>query len=83
MKPCILFIDFKKASELFRREVLYNIFADITQYHHETGKANKMCLNETYTGVRVGKRWSDTFPTKKCLKQGVDFSAFLLNFVLE
>jgi hypothetical protein len=30
MKPCILFIDFKKASELFRREVLYNIFADIT-----------------------------------------------------
>jgi hypothetical protein len=42
-----------------------------------------MCLNETYTGVRVGKRWPDTFPIKKCLKQGVDFSAFLLNFVLE
>jgi hypothetical protein len=35
-----LFIDFKKAYDLFRREVLYNIFIEFGN-PHETGKANK------------------------------------------
>jgi hypothetical protein len=29
----------------------------------------KMCLNETYCRVRVGKYLSDKFPIKNCLKQ--------------
>jgi hypothetical protein len=30
----------------------------------------KMCLNETYSRVRVGKHLSDRFPIKNGLKQG-------------
>jgi len=29
----------------------------------------KMCLNETYSGVRVGKHWSYMFPIKNGLKK--------------
>jgi hypothetical protein len=35
-----LFIEFKKAYDLVRREVLYNILIAFG-YHHEIGKANK------------------------------------------
>ena len=30
----------------------------------------KMCLNETYSKVRVGKNLSDVFPVRNGLKQG-------------
>jgi len=43
----------------------------------------KMCLNETYSRVRVGKHLSDTFPIKNALKQGDALSPLLLNFALE
>ena len=39
-----------------------------------------MCLNETYSTVRVGKRLSDMFPIEKGLKQGDDLSPLLFNF---
>jgi len=39
-----LFIDYKKAYDSFGGEVLYNI---LIQCPHETGKANKMGLNDT------------------------------------
>ena len=32
-----------------------------------------MCLNETYSRVRVGKNLSDMFPIKNGLKQGDPF----------
>jgi hypothetical protein len=37
---------------------------------HETGTANKMCLNEACSRVWVGKHLSDMFPIKNGLKQG-------------
>ena len=42
-----------------------------------------MCLNETYSRVRVGKHLSDRFPFKNGLKQGDVLSPLLLNFDLE
>jgi hypothetical protein len=42
-----------------------------------------MCLNETYSRVRVGKHLSDTFPIKNDLKKGDALSPLLVNFALE
>ena len=49
----------------------------------ETGKANKMCLTEMYSGVRVGKNLCDKFPIRNGLKQGDTLSPLLFNFALE
>ena len=43
----------------------------------------KMCLNETYSRVRVGKNLSDMFPIRNGLKQGDALSPLPLNFALE
>jgi len=42
-----------------------------------------MCLNETYSRVRVGRRLSDMFPIKNDLKQGDALSPLLFSFALE
>jgi len=43
----------------------------------------EMCLNETFSRVRVGKNLSDLCPIKNDLKQGEAFSLLLFNFALE
>jgi hypothetical protein len=43
----------------------------------------KICLNETYSKVRIGKPLSDSFPIQNGLKQGNDISPVLFNFALE
>jgi hypothetical protein len=43
----------------------------------------KMCLNETYIKVRIGKSLSDSFPFQKGLKQSDALSPLLFNFALE
>jgi len=43
-------------------------------------KLIKMCLNETYTIIRVGKHLSDLFRVKNGLKQGDALSPLLFNF---
>jgi hypothetical protein len=43
----------------------------------------KMCLNETYSKVRIGKHLSDSFPIQSGLKQGDAVSPLLFNFALE
>ena len=48
-----------------------------------SGKANKKCLTERYSRVRVGKNLSDMFPTRNGLKQGDAQSSLLFNFALE
>jgi len=42
-----------------------------------------MCLNETYSSVRVGKHLSDKFPVRDGLKQEDALSPLLYNFALE
>jgi hypothetical protein len=43
----------------------------------------KMCLNETYSKIRIGKHLSGEFPIKNGLKQGDALTPLLLNFALE
>jgi hypothetical protein len=43
----------------------------------------KMCLNETYSNVRIGKHLSVSFPIQNGLKQGHALSPLLVNFALE
>jgi hypothetical protein len=43
----------------------------------------KMCLNETYSVVRIGKHLSNSFPIQSGLKQGDALSPLLLNFALK
>jgi hypothetical protein len=56
-----LFADFKKVCDSIKKEVLYNILLefDITKM---LVRLIKMCLNGTYSEVRIGKILSNTFP---------------------
>jgi hypothetical protein len=58
-----LFVDFKKAYDSVKREVLYNILLEFGIYK-KLVRLIKMCLNKTYSKVRVGKLLSDKFPIK-------------------
>jgi len=77
-----LFIYFKKAYDLVRREVLYNILIEFG-FPLKLVRLIKMCLNETCSRVRVGKNLSDMFPIKNGLKQGDSLSPLLFNFALD
>ena len=77
-----LFIDFKKAYVSTRRKLLYNFLIEFG-IPMKLVRLIKMCLNETYSRVWVGKHLSDMFPIKNGLKQGDDLSSLLFNFALE
>jgi hypothetical protein len=42
-----------------------------------------MCLNETYSKVRIGKHLFDSSPIQNGVKQGDALSPLLFNFSLE
>jgi hypothetical protein len=65
-----------------RRKVLYNIPIEFV-VPMKLVRLNKMCLNETYSKVRIGKHLSDSFPIQNGLKQGDAPSPLLFNFALE
>ena len=77
-----LFLDFKKAENSVRREVLYNIFIEFG-IPMKLVRLRKMYLNETCSRVRVGKRLCDMFPIRKGLKQIDILSPLLFNFALD
>jgi sorting nexin-29 len=77
-----LFIDFKKAYDSVRREALYNILTGFGIPRKLVGLI-KMCLNDTYSSVRVGKNLSDMFTIENSLKQLDALSLLLFNFALE
>jgi hypothetical protein len=76
------FIDFKKVYDSVRRNVLYNILIEF-EVPMKQVKLIKMCLNETYGKVRIGKDLSDGFSIQNGLKQGDALSPPLFNFALE
>jgi hypothetical protein len=75
-------IDFKKAYDSVRREVLNNIFIEFGVLM-KLVKLIKMSLNEMYSEVHIGKHLSDNFPIQNGLNQGDDSSAFLFSFALK
>jgi hypothetical protein len=77
-----IFIDFKKAYDSVRREVLYSIVIKFGIPRKQV-RLIKMCLNETYSIVRMGKYQSDKFPIQNGLKQGDALSPLLFNFALD
>jgi hypothetical protein len=77
-----LFIDFKKAYDSVRKEVLYNILIEFG-VPMKLVRLIKMCLNETYSKVRVGKYLSNSFPIQNGVKQGDALSPLLFNFASE
>ena len=77
-----LFIDLKKAYDSISREVLYNILIEFC-FTMKLVRLIKMCLIETFSGVRIGKNLSDMFPFRNGLKQGDAVSPLLFNFVVE
>jgi len=46
-------------------------------------KLIKMCLNETYSKVGMGKNLSDAFPIQNDLKQGDALSPLFLNLAVQ
>ena len=65
-----------------KREVLYNILIGFG-IPMNLVRLIKMCLNETYNRVRVGKQLSDMFPIRNGLKRGDALSPLLFNFALD
>jgi hypothetical protein len=72
-----LFIDFKKVYDS-----VYNILIEFL-VPMKLFRLIKMCLNETYSEVRIGKYLSEIFLIQNGLKQGHTLSPLFFNFVLE
>jgi hypothetical protein len=77
-----LLIDFKKAYNSVKREVLQNILIEFG-VPKKLVRLIKKCLNETYSKVHVGKFLSGTFPIQNGLKQCDALLPLLFNFALE
>jgi hypothetical protein len=60
-------MDFKKAYDSVGREMIYN---DLTEFGvpMELVRLIEMCLNETYSKVRIDKYLSDNFSNQNGLK---------------
>jgi hypothetical protein len=63
-------------------EVFCNILTEIGIPRKLVGLI-KMCLNETYSRVRIGRNLSDKFTVQNGLKQGDVLLPLLFNFALE
>jgi hypothetical protein len=77
-----LFVDFKKAYDSIKREVFYNILLEFG-IPKKLVRLIKMCLNETYSRVHIGKLLFDKFPTWIGLKQGDGLLPLLFNFAFK
>jgi hypothetical protein len=62
-----LFIEFKKACDSLRREVLYSILTEFG-LPMKIVRLIKMHLNETCSKVHIGKHLYDKFPVQNGLK---------------
>jgi len=70
-----------KAYDSVTSKVLHNIPIEFG-ISMKPGRLRKMCQNESYNTVQVGKHMSDTFPTTIGMKQANTLSPLLFNFAL-
>jgi hypothetical protein len=77
-----LFIDFKKAYDSVRREVLYNILI-VFGVPMKLVTLIKMCLNEACSKIHISKLLSDKLLIKNVLKQGDTLLPLPFNFAVE
>jgi hypothetical protein len=77
-----LSVDFEKAYDSVRREVLCNILIEFG-VHMKLVRPIKMCLNETYSKILIAKYLCDNLPIQNGLNQGHALSPLLSNFALE
>jgi hypothetical protein len=77
-----LFVDFQKAYNSVKRKVLYNNLI-VLGIPMKLVRMIKMCLNEKYSRVCIGKHLSDNFHIRNGLKQGDALSSLLFNSALE
>jgi hypothetical protein len=77
-----LFIDFKRAYDSVRREVLYNILIEF-KVPMKLVRLIEMYLNETCSKFCIGKHLSDNFSIQHNLKQGDALFPLLFNFALQ
>jgi hypothetical protein len=61
--------------------VLYNILTEL-EIHMKKVRLIKMCLNETYSEVRIGKLYLIVFISRSGLKQGDTLSPLLFSVAL-
>jgi hypothetical protein len=78
----LVFIDFKKAYNSVRREVLYNILSEFS-VPMQPVRLIKLHLNEMYSGVCIALHLSEKLSIQNGLKQGDASLPVLLNFILE
>jgi hypothetical protein len=74
-------MDFKKAHDSVRNEILYNILIEFGIPRKLVGLI-KMCLNETYNTVCIGKTMSNKFPIQNGLKPRTHFITTTLEFAI-
>jgi hypothetical protein len=77
-----LLIDFKKAYNLVKKEVLQNILIEFGILM-KLVRLIKTFLTGMYSRVRLGKNLRDMFPFRNGLKQGDDILPLLFNFALD
>jgi hypothetical protein len=77
-----LFIDFKKACDSVRSDILYNILIEFG-IPMKIVRLIKMCLSEPYRRVHVGKRLGCVLPINNGLKPGDALSPLHFKFALE
>jgi hypothetical protein len=80
MGQCISY-NFEKAYDLVRREVLYKILIECG-IPMKLVRLIRMCLNETYTEVHIGKYLFDEFPIQNGLKEKYALSLLLLEYAI-